>query len=309
MKEKFKSKNNLDVDAKIGVKRTRKLKRNIKDSIFTQLFKEKKYLLELYKCLHPEDKTVTESDIDIETLSTTIANDLQNDLSFTVRRRLFILLEDQSKWSVNVFPRGYMYFGESYKRYIKKNKLNIYGTKKIFLPRPEFYVIYTGKKDIKEGVYSFGKEFFGENPPADLKVTVIRKGKKGSILWQYFEFAHRFDDFRVNNDCYDEKEALKFIDKCIEDNILSEFLTERRNEVMSTMSLLFDQDEVDEMIENDIYNQGMEKGRVEGREEGREEGRFSTIVMLVKDGTLTKDEACKKFGTDKKKLEEVLALS
>ncbi len=30
-------------------------KRKIKDSVFTNLFQDKKYLLRLYKALHPED--------------------------------------------------------------------------------------------------------------------------------------------------------------------------------------------------------------------------------------------------------------
>ena len=32
-------------------------KRKIKDSVFTNLFQDKKYLLQLYKALHPEDTT------------------------------------------------------------------------------------------------------------------------------------------------------------------------------------------------------------------------------------------------------------
>ena len=35
-------------------------KYTIKDSVFSDLFKIKKYLLQLYRALHPEDKTATE---------------------------------------------------------------------------------------------------------------------------------------------------------------------------------------------------------------------------------------------------------
>ena len=35
-------------------------KYTIKDSVFSDLFKIKKYLLQLYRALHPEDKTTTE---------------------------------------------------------------------------------------------------------------------------------------------------------------------------------------------------------------------------------------------------------
>ena len=34
-------------------------KRKIKDSVFTDLFQNKKYLLQLYKTLHPEDSDVS----------------------------------------------------------------------------------------------------------------------------------------------------------------------------------------------------------------------------------------------------------
>ncbi len=41
-------------------------KHKIKDSVFTNLFQDKKYLLQLYKTLHPEDCNVTEDEIAID---------------------------------------------------------------------------------------------------------------------------------------------------------------------------------------------------------------------------------------------------
>ena len=38
-------------------------KYTIKDSVFSDLFKIKKYLLQLYRTLHPEDITATENDL------------------------------------------------------------------------------------------------------------------------------------------------------------------------------------------------------------------------------------------------------
>ena len=43
-------------------------KYTIKDSVFSDLFKIKKYLLQLYRALHPEDKTATESELLIRIL-------------------------------------------------------------------------------------------------------------------------------------------------------------------------------------------------------------------------------------------------
>ena len=37
-------------------------KYTIKDSVFTNLFQDKKYLIQLYRALHPEDTETTEDD-------------------------------------------------------------------------------------------------------------------------------------------------------------------------------------------------------------------------------------------------------
>lgn len=38
-------------------------KHKIKDSVFNNLFKDKKYLFQLYKALHPEDTNATEEQL------------------------------------------------------------------------------------------------------------------------------------------------------------------------------------------------------------------------------------------------------
>ena len=66
----------LTLNASSKIKNKRVVKRNIKDSVFTDLFKIKKYSLELYKSLHPEDKDVTERDLKIYTNKPVLVNDL-----------------------------------------------------------------------------------------------------------------------------------------------------------------------------------------------------------------------------------------
>ena len=51
-------------------------KRTIKDSIFTFLFGEPEYTMELYQALHPEDTTVKDSDVKLVTLQNVLANGL-----------------------------------------------------------------------------------------------------------------------------------------------------------------------------------------------------------------------------------------
>ena len=55
--------NSADVSDDVKKDQEGIMKRTIKDSVFTDLFQDKKYLLQLYKALHPEDTDVTENDL------------------------------------------------------------------------------------------------------------------------------------------------------------------------------------------------------------------------------------------------------
>ena len=77
-------------------------KRNIKDCVFTNMFGDKKYLIQMYKALHPEDTETTENDLNIVTLENVLVNDLYNDLGFTVGEKLICLVEAQSTWTMNM---------------------------------------------------------------------------------------------------------------------------------------------------------------------------------------------------------------
>ena len=65
------------------------MKRMVKDSVFTDLFQNKKYLLQLYKALHPEDH-VTEDDLTDVTIKNVLTDNIYNDLGFVVEDRLMI---------------------------------------------------------------------------------------------------------------------------------------------------------------------------------------------------------------------------
>ena len=77
-------------------------KRKIKDSVFTDLFRNKKYLLQLYQTLHPEDKEVTENELEDVTIKHIMVDGDYNDLGFAVNSVKFIMnrgknLDEQRK--------------------------------------------------------------------------------------------------------------------------------------------------------------------------------------------------------------------
>ena len=131
-----------DINAIEGrIKDEEAVKHTIKDSVFTNLFQDKKYLLQLYRTLHPEDAEVTEEELSDITIHNIMTNDVYNDVGFMIGEKLLILTEAQSTWTENIAVRILIYLMVTYQDYIKKTKQNVYRNKKIRLPRPELYVI------------------------------------------------------------------------------------------------------------------------------------------------------------------------
>ncbi len=56
------------------------IKYKIKDSVFTNLFRDKKYLLQLYKVFHPEDTDVTQDSLTDITIHNILTDAVYNDL-------------------------------------------------------------------------------------------------------------------------------------------------------------------------------------------------------------------------------------
>ena len=121
-------------------------KRKIKDSVFTDLFQDTKYVLKLYQALHPEDTEVTEENISNVTLKNVLLDQMYNDLGFQIGNRLVVLVEAQSTWTPNILIRSLMYLAQTWQEYIESTGQNVYASRKIELPEPELYVIYTGDR-------------------------------------------------------------------------------------------------------------------------------------------------------------------
>lgn len=72
------------------------VKTTSKDSVFRDLFGDRKYALQLYQAIHPEDTDVTEADIGNVTIKNVFTDQEYNDLGMTVREKLLLMLEAQS---------------------------------------------------------------------------------------------------------------------------------------------------------------------------------------------------------------------
>ena len=250
----MKNKNEVNV-AGSRIKDEEVAKHTIKDSVFTNLFQDKKYLLQLYKTLHPEDTQVTEDALSDITIHNIMTNDVYNDVGFMVGKKLLILTEAQATWTENIAVRILIYLMVTYQDYIKKTKQNVYRSKKIKLPRPELYVIYTGDRKERTEYISLADEFFeGQKTFLDAKIKVLYGSGQGDIISQYVTFTKVYDEQRKLHG-RTRKAVTETIRICKDKNVLKEYLEEREKEVENIMLAMYDEKEIlREYIESERYD-------------------------------------------------------
>ena len=254
-------------------------KRKIKDSVFTNLFQDKKYLLRLYKALHPEDSDVTEDDIKDITIKHILVDADYNDLGFSVGERLVVLVESQSTWTLNIIIRALMYLIQTYHDFFKRTKQNLYGSKKVNMPKPELYVIFTGEKPKNPpDTISLSKDFFnGENIALDAEIKVLYQEDENSIIGQYIIFCKVYNKQRKKYGQV-KKAVTETIRICKDRNVLKEYLENKEQEVVDIMMTLFDDEQVLEAYAKDIDDNATHR-------EARE-----TAKRMIKKGKMTLEE-------------------
>ena len=158
-------------------------KRNYRDSLFRNIFKDKKRLCSLYNALSGEN--ISPKDITINTLRGTFFNDIKNDISFDVGNHTVVLMEHQGSWNPNMPLRMLWYIGKLYRRHIDVDMA--YRSKMVKIPAPKFYVLYNGSKDEPEHrIMRLSEAFEGKSHSLELLADSyninLAKGKSFWIL-------------------------------------------------------------------------------------------------------------------------------
>ena len=175
--------------------------------------------------------------------------------------------------------RCLLYLAQTYQEYFESTKQNVYGSKKLELPKPEMYVIFTGNRKARPEYLCLSKEFFGgDDSVLDVKVKMIYDGKEGDIINQYVTFTKIYNE-QVKLHGRTREAVLETIRICKDQNVLSEYLSGREKEVVDIMMTLF----------NEEY---ILKTYVESREkEASEKTKIGTAQKLYKKGNTIEDIA------------------
>ena len=268
-----------------------KAKRTAKNSVFLDLFQDKKNLLKLYKTLHPEDMEATEDTLDIVTIDNVLTDNLYNNLGIMVgNSRMLLLLEAQSSWTVNILIRILLYLAQSYHEYFESTSQSLYKSTKVKMPKPELYIIYTGNRGRKPDKISLSKEFFdGADIDIEVKAKVIYESETEDIINQYIIFCKVFDEQRKLYGMT-EQTVRETIRICKDRNVLKEYLMNREMEVVTIMMSLFNDEQIMKTYWKDMENSLAHKKDRETAERLIKMGKLSLEEIGLCVPTLSFDE-------------------
>ena len=206
-----------------------------------------------------------------------------------------ILTEAQTTWTMNIIIRALMYLVQSYHEYFERRNDNLYGSKKVKLPKAELYVIFTGKRVSKPEYVSLSEEFWGgEKRAIDVKVKMIYDGKDNDIISQYVAFTKVYDE-QVKLYGRTREAVTNTINICKDRDVLKEYLLSREKEVVDMMMTLFDEEQV--------MRAYVESERKEAAEEAAKKASVISAIEMCQEIGLPVSETIKKVA-GKYKLEE-----
>lgn len=260
--------------------------RCFKAQLFVMLFEDKKELLELYNAVTEKNYQDPE-ELTINTLENAIYMSMKNDLSFIIDLHLS-LYEHQFTYSPNLPLRFLMYISDIYSEITREE--NLYGTRLIPIPTPQFVVFYNGEQEQPERwVLKLSDAYMVKEEEVSLEVKVlmlnINKGHNEGLLSacktlrEYAEYV-----FRVRKKAKEmelEEAVEQAITECIREGILAEFLKKNRAEAKSVSIYEYDMEKHMRMERAEAREEGKREGIKEGMEKGLQEGRTKLLQEMI----------------------------
>ena len=266
--------------------------RTYRSTVFIMLFEEKENLLELYNAMSGKHYTDPEL-LEVNTLENAIYMSIKNDVSFLMDGRLS-LYEHQSTYSPNLPLRFLFYISNLYSGMTRNE--NLYGTRAVQIPTPEFIIFYNGEEERPEretlrlsDLYTFRGED-GRTEESDyrleLKAELLNicgdnnKALKDACrtLREYAIFTDKMRTYAKSMDI--ETAAERTIEECIRENVLREFLEKHKAEVIKVSIFEYDQ----EKHIRQEREQAWEEGKAAGLAEGKAAGLTELIQKKLRKG-------------------------
>ena len=211
-----------------------KARQTMKDRVFAVLFNGREHLADIFNTLCPEMGPATGDEVNTIDLDKYLSAE-HFDAGFLVRDSYMILVETQSRFSMNYATRILISLPVLLNNYLRAHGQSMHSRKLLHFPTPCFFIIYTGQEDVPS---SFLLSELFENSSGrtsrsgvlesqgcvELQVNVVRSSGTDGILNQYVRFCQIADEMHDKYGDSDEadKETVK---TCMEEGILTDVLT------------------------------------------------------------------------------------
>ncbi len=252
-----------------------------KDSLFKRIFgreEHKDWLLSLYNAVN--NSNCTEEDIlEITTIDNIIYLNMKNDVSFLIDSQMN-LYEHQSTYNPNMPLRGLFYFSNLYQAYLTKMDLNLFSSKLLKIPTPQFIVFYNGlSKQPDKSTLKLSDAFMHpllepQNPDFEWTATMlnINRGHNSELMGKcraLKEYSLFVDRVRENiakglSKVDAVNEAVEYASR---EDFLDGLFKKERSEVLQVSLTEFDMEEYGRHQYRDGHEDGITKGREEQRKE------------------------------------------
>lgn len=242
--------------------------RTYKSTIFIMLFEDRNNLLELYNAMSGKHYTDPEL-LEINTLENAIYMSIRNDISFLIDGRLS-LYEHQSSYSPNLPLRFLFYISHLYSRMTKDR--NLYGSKTVRIPAPEFVIFYNGRAEMPERHILKLSDMYNikdRKRRAKLELEAVMLNISGEYNQKLKaacktlrEYAIYTDKIRKYADEMDLDDAVEHaIRECITEGVLKDFLEKHRAEAKEMSIFEYDQEKHMQQEREDAWKGGLLQGK------------------------------------------------
>lgn len=243
-----------------------RINREHKDRLFKFIFQEKENLLQLYNALNNTAYTNLE-DLEIVTLEDVIYMRMKNDISFILDCQMN-LFEHQSTDNANMPLRGLLYFARQYEKFVNTNEYNLYGSKVLPIPTPQYVVFYNGNSWSGERkVLKLSDSFANHNIKGCIELEVLQLNinhgqnkeimEKCKVLSEYAVFIGKVREYQKNMAI--EKAVDRAVNECIEEGILQEILISHRAEVKDMILTEYDEEKTMRLFQKEYEEEAAEK--------------------------------------------------
>ena len=235
-----------------------KVNREYKSSLFSCIFSKKEYALQLYNALNNSDYNNPE-DIEITTLENVVFINIYNDVSFMFNNTVQFY-EHQSTFNPNMPLRNLFYLSNTYEKLIRQKDEDLYGSTLIQIPTPTCIVFYNGiKSEPDKKILKLSDSFINQKIEGSLELIVqmininydynLELMKKCEALYGYSLYISKVREYNMNEEYSIKESAIKALDYCIDNNVLADFFSEKRNEVVGMILEEYNMEHVEQRMD------------------------------------------------------------